>query len=55
MYMGLNQAPIVAMVVRYRAGLLGENFMANPGIAVMQQKLDAAGGNPATHGSGNSP
>jgi hypothetical protein len=40
-YMGLNQAPIVAMVENYRTGLLWKNFMANPEIAVMLQKLDA--------------
>ena len=40
-YMGLNQAPIVAMVENYRTGLLWNNFMANPEIAVMLQKLDA--------------
>ncbi len=39
--MGLNQAPIVAMVENYRTGLLWKNFMANPEIAVMLQKLDA--------------
>jgi len=41
-YMGLNQAPIVAMVENYRTGLLWKNFMANPEVAVMLQKLDAA-------------
>jgi hypothetical protein len=40
--MGLNQAPIVAMVENYRTGLLWKNFMANPEVAVMLQKLDAA-------------
>ena len=40
-YMGLNQAPIVAMVENYRTGLLWRNFMANPEVAVMLQKLDA--------------
>jgi len=40
-YMGLNQAPIVAMVENYRTGLLWKTFMANPEIAVMLQKLDA--------------
>ena len=40
-YMGLNQAPIVAMVENYRTGLLWKKFMANPEIAVMLQKLDA--------------
>jgi hypothetical protein len=41
-YMGLNQAPITAMIENYRTGLLWKNFMANPEIAVMQSKLDAA-------------
>jgi hypothetical protein len=41
-YMGLNQAPIVAMVENYRTGLLWKNFMANPEIAEMQKKLDTA-------------
>jgi len=40
-YMGLNQAPIVAMVENYRTGLLWKTFMANPEVAVMLQKLDA--------------
>ncbi len=39
-YMGLNQAPIVAMVENYRTGLLWKNFMANPEVAVMLQKLE---------------
>jgi hypothetical protein len=42
--MGLNQAPIVAMVENYRTGLLWRNFMANPEMAVMLGKLAAAGG-----------
>jgi exo beta-1,2-glucooligosaccharide sophorohydrolase (non-reducing end) len=42
-YMGLNQAPITAMIENYRSGLLWKNFMANPEIAVMQRKLEAAG------------
>jgi hypothetical protein len=41
-YMGLNQAPIVAMVENYRTGLLWKTFMSNPEMAVMLQKLDAA-------------
>jgi hypothetical protein len=41
-YMGLNQAPIVAMVENYRTGLLWKNFMANPEVDVLLQKLDAA-------------
>ena len=42
MYMGLNQAPIVAMVENYRTGLLWRFFMANPEADAMLQKLDAA-------------
>ena len=42
-YMGLNQAPIVAMVENYRSGLLWRTFMSNPEIAAMLPKLDAAG------------
>jgi len=41
-YMGLNQAPIVAMVENYRTGLLWRTFMSNPEMSVMLQKLDAA-------------
>ena len=41
-YMGLNQAPIVAMVENYRTGLLWKTFMANPEIAAVQKKLDVA-------------
>ena len=41
-YMGLNQAPIVAMVENYRTGLLWRTFMSTPEISVMLQKLDAA-------------
>jgi hypothetical protein len=41
-YMGLNQAPIVAMVENYRTGLLWKTFMSNPEVAVMLKKLDAA-------------
>lgn len=40
-YMGLNQAPIVVMVENYRTGLVWKNFMANPEINGMLQKLDA--------------
>jgi len=40
-YMGLNQAPITAMIENYRSGLLWRNFTANPEIAVMRKKLDA--------------
>jgi exo beta-1,2-glucooligosaccharide sophorohydrolase (non-reducing end) len=42
-YMGLNQAPIVAMVENYRSGLLWRTFMSNPEIIAMLPKLDAAG------------
>jgi len=41
-YMGLNQAPIVVMIENYRTGLVWKNFMSNPEIATMLQKLDAA-------------
>ncbi|MDE2252180.1 MAG: hypothetical protein KGL25_12345 [Gammaproteobacteria bacterium] len=41
-YMGLNQAPIVAMVENYRTGLLWKTFMSNPEIALMLRKLDEA-------------
>ncbi len=39
-YMGLNQAPIVVMTENYRTGLVWKNFMANPEIGTMLQKLD---------------
>jgi hypothetical protein len=41
-YMGLNQAPITVMVENYRTGLVWKNFMSNPEIGAMLQKLDAA-------------
>jgi len=41
-YMGLNQAPIVAMVENYRTGLLWKTFMSNPEIRGMLEKLEAA-------------
>ena len=41
-YMGLNQAPIVAMVENYRTGLLWRTFMSTPEISIMLRKLDAA-------------
>jgi len=50
LYMGLNQAPIVDMVENYRTGLLWKNFMANPEISVMLQKLAAATAAPAAPG-----
>lgn len=41
--MGLNQAPIVAMVENYRTGVLWRAFMANPEISVMLRKVEEAG------------
>jgi hypothetical protein len=41
-YMGLNQAPITVMIENYRTGLVWKQFMSNPEIGVMLQKLDAA-------------
>jgi exo beta-1,2-glucooligosaccharide sophorohydrolase (non-reducing end) len=40
--MGLNQAPITAMIENYRSGLVWKNFMANPEIVEMLRKLEAA-------------
>lgn len=40
-YMGLNQAPIAAMVENYRTGLIWKQFMSNPEIGEMLHKLDA--------------
>ncbi len=39
-YMGLNQAPIVVMIENYRTGLVWKNFMSNPEIGQMLEKLD---------------
>ncbi len=39
-YMGLNQAPITVMVENYRTGLVWKEFMANPEIQEMLQKLN---------------
>ena len=39
--MGLNQAPIVAMVENYRSGILWKAFMSNPEIGEMLKKLAA--------------
>jgi exo beta-1,2-glucooligosaccharide sophorohydrolase (non-reducing end) len=39
-YMGLNQAPIVVMIENYRTGLVWKNFMANPEIVPMLNKID---------------
>ena len=44
-YMGLNQAPIVAMVENYRTGLLWKLFASNPEITAMLKKLAAVKGN----------
>jgi hypothetical protein len=41
-YMGLNQAPIVAMVENYRTGLLWRTFMSNAEMSIMLEKLAAA-------------
>jgi hypothetical protein len=40
-YMGLNQAPITVMIENYRTGLVWKNFMSNPEIGQMLEKLDA--------------
>jgi hypothetical protein len=40
-YMGLNQAPIVVMIENYRTGLVWKNFMSNPEITTMLNKLEA--------------
>ena len=40
-YMGLNQAPIVAMVENHRSGVLWRAFMSNPEIGEMLKKLAA--------------
>lgn len=40
-YMGLNQAPITVMIENHRTGLVWKNFMSNPEIGGMLQKLDA--------------
>ena len=42
-YMGLNQAPIVAMVENYRTGLLWKALMSSPEIPGLLRKLEAAG------------
>lgn len=38
-YMGLNQAPIVVMIENYRTGLVWKNFMSNPEIAPMLNRI----------------
>ena len=40
-FMGLDQAPIVVMIENYRTGLVWKNFMQNPEIKVMVDKLAA--------------
>jgi hypothetical protein len=40
-YMGLNQAPIVAMIENHRSGAVWRAFMSNPEIAPMLKALDA--------------
>ena len=40
-YMGLNQAPITVMIENYRTGLVWKQFMSNPEIREMLQKLNA--------------
>ena len=40
-YMGLNQAPITVMIENQRTGLVWKQFMSNPEIGGMLQKLDA--------------
>jgi len=40
-YMGLNQAPITVMVENYRTGLVWKQFMSNPEITQMLEKLNA--------------
>lgn len=39
-YMGLNQAPIVVMVENHRTGLVWKNFMANPEIQQMIERIE---------------
>jgi hypothetical protein len=38
-YMGLNQAPIVAMIENHRTGVLWRSFMSNPEIGELLKKL----------------
>jgi exo beta-1,2-glucooligosaccharide sophorohydrolase (non-reducing end) len=40
-FMGLNQAPITVMIENYRTGLVWKEFMSNPEIGKMLQKLNA--------------
>jgi exo beta-1,2-glucooligosaccharide sophorohydrolase (non-reducing end) len=39
--MGLNQAPQVVMIENYRSGVIWKNFMANPEIQPMVQKIES--------------
>jgi hypothetical protein len=41
LYMGLNQAPIVVMIENYRTGLVWKNFMKNPEIKTMLEKMES--------------
>jgi len=41
-FMGLNQAPITAMIENYRTGLIWKLFMANPEIEQMLERIKAA-------------
>ena len=43
-YMGLNQAPIVAMVENHRSGVLWRSFMSNPEMGELLKKLAAESG-----------
>ena len=47
-YMGLNQAPITVMIENYRTGLVWKEFMSNPEIGEMLQKLNALTDNQTT-------
>jgi hypothetical protein len=38
-YMGLNQAPMVVMIENYRTGLVWKNFIANPEIKAMLERI----------------
>jgi exo beta-1,2-glucooligosaccharide sophorohydrolase (non-reducing end) len=40
-FMGLNQAPITVMIENYRTGLVWKQFMSNPEITQMLEKLNA--------------
>ena len=40
-YMGLNQAPITVMIENYRSGLIWKQFMSNPEITQMLDRLNA--------------